>query len=189
MTPIAAARADLADLAAVDGKAELIRGRVVHLMPTGHWPNIVAGRIFRRLADYADAPGRGVVYTDNMGFAVAELSSGRESFSPDAAYYTGPRPARRMRFVEGPPDFAVEVRSEGDSGPAAEAHMAAKRADYFEAGTVVIWDVDPEAGTVRKYRAGEAIPDLFGAGSEADAEPAVPGWRLSLDWLMADPDA
>ena len=90
-----------------------------------------------------------------------------------------------MRFVPGPPDFAVEVRSENDYGPAADADIAAKRAEYFEAGTLVVWDVDPIAGVVRRYRAESDEPMTFRAGSEADAEPAVPGWRLSIDWLMA----
>ncbi|MGL4549571.1 MAG: Uma2 family endonuclease [Gemmataceae bacterium] len=178
-------RATLADLGRVAGKAELVGGRVVPIMPTGHRPNVVAGRIFRRLADYADGAGRGVPYTDNMGFTVPELASGRESFSPDAAYYTGPLPDEPMRFVAGAPDFAAEVRSQGDDGPAAEAALAAKRADYFEAGTAVVWDVDPVAGEVRRYRPGDAVPAVFGAGTEADAEPAVPGWRLAVDWLMA----
>lgn len=178
-------RATLDDLLRAPGKAELIGGVVVHLMATGHRPNLVAGRIFRRLADHADSSGRGIAYTDNIGFAVPELSTGRESFSPDAAYYTGPLPADRMKFVEGPPDFAVEVRSEGDYGPAAELAMATKRAEYFEAGTLVVWDVDPVANVVHRYRAGVAAPAVFGAGTEADAEPAVPGWRLSVDWLMA----
>ncbi len=131
-----------------------------------------------------DQAGRGYALTDNMGFAVRELRSGRESFSPDAAYYTGPLPANLMKFVAGPPDFAAEVRSESDSGPAAEAEMAAKRRDYFEAGTAVVWDVDPRAGVVRSYRPGEPEPAVFAAGSEADAEPAVPGWRLAVDWLL-----
>jgi Uma2 family endonuclease len=177
-------RATLADLARVPGKAELIGGRLVHYMATGYLPNVVAGRIFRKLADYADDPGRGVPFTDNVGFAVPELSSGRESFSPDAAYYTGPPPANPMKFVPGPPTFAVEVRSDGDYGPAAEAEMAAKRADYFEAGTLVVWDVDPIAKAVRRHRPGEGAPTTFVAGDEADAEPAVPGWRLSVEWLF-----
>jgi Uma2 family endonuclease len=182
---ITAPRATLADLARAEGKAELVGGRVTPLNPTGHHPNIVAGRIFRRLADHADSTGQGVAFTDNMGFAVPELSTGRESFSPDAAYYTGPVPADRMRFVEGPPDFAAEVRSEGDYGAAAEAALAAKRAEYFEAGTVVVWDVDTEAGLVRRYRAGEDAPAVFSAGMLADAEPAVLGWQVAVDWLMA----
>ncbi len=182
---VAAPWATLDDLARHDGKAELIHGKVVALMATGHRPNVIAGRIFRCLADYADAACQGFAFTSTMGFAVPELASGRESFSPDAAYYTGPLPANLMRFVTGPPDLAAEVRSDGDFGPAAEAEMAAKRRDYFEAGTAVVWDVDPRANVVRRYRPGEAEPAVFAAGSEADAEPAVPGWRLAVEWLLA----
>jgi Uma2 family endonuclease len=47
-----------------------------------------------------------------------------------------------MKFFEGAPVFAVEVRSEGDYGPAAERELAEKRADYFAAGTLAVWDVD-----------------------------------------------
>lgn len=177
-------RATTADLAREPAKAELIAGRVIPLMPTGHRLGQVAGRIFRRLADFADAAG-GFAYGDNVGFVVPELSTGRESFSPDAAYFTGPPPRDAMRFVEGAPDFAVEVRSGNDYGPAAEAGMATKRAEYFEAGTLVVWDVDPIADVVRRYRAGDAVPKVFRSGDQADAEPAVPGWRLAVDWLMA----
>src|SRR5215470_6994595 len=92
-------RATLDDLLKVEGKAELIGGSIVHYMPTGHLPNRVAGRIYRSLDDHAEATGRGVAYTDSMGFAVPELPLGRESFSPDASYYVGPIPANPMKFV------------------------------------------------------------------------------------------
>ena len=181
---IAPARATLGDLARHPGKAELVGGELVPLMSTGHRPGLVALRIARRLDDHAEAAG-GFAYGDNVGFAVPELSTGRESFSPDAAYYSGPAPADEMRFVPGPPDFAAEVRSEGDYGPAAEQALAAKRAEYFEAGTIVVWDADPVARVVRRYRAGEEAPAVFAAGQEADAEPAVLGWRVAVDWLDA----
>src|SRR5947209_8003522 len=109
-----AIRATLADLARTPGKAELIGGRIVELMSTGRRPNRIAGRIFRRLDDHARASGIGEAYTDNMGFAVPELPSERESFSPDASYFVGPFPPDDMKFIEGPPTFAVEVRSEND---------------------------------------------------------------------------
>jgi Uma2 family endonuclease len=178
--------ATIDDLLKVEGKAELIGGRIVRYMATGHQPNIVAGRIFRKLADFVDMTGLGNAYTDSMGFAIPTLPSGRQSFSPDASYYNGPPPLNRMRFVTGPPTFAAEVRSENDYGPAAEVSMAAKRNDYFAAGTLVVWDVDPDAGVVDCYRAD--FPDKpvrFGAGQTADAEPAVPGWTVDVNWLMA----
>ncbi len=185
MSSVPQAAATLDDLYRVAGKAELIGGRIVPIMPTGRRPNLVAGRIYRSLAGHVDDLGRGEVYTDNMGFAVPELSSGRQSFSPDVSYYVGPFPTNPMRFVEGAPTFAVEVRSEGDYGPRAEAEMAAKRADYFEAGTRVVWDVDPIAESVYVYRA--ATPDQpgrFHRGQEVDAEPAVPGWRVAVAWVF-----
>jgi Uma2 family endonuclease len=111
--------ATLEDLYRVQGKAELISGRIVHQMPTGFRPGRVGARIFRSLDDHAEATGRGVALPDNVGFAVPILSSGRQSFSPDASYYLGPLPANPMRFIDGPPTFAVEVRSEGDYGDAA----------------------------------------------------------------------
>lgn len=117
-----------------------------------------------------------------MGFAVPELASGRESFSPDAAYYDGPLPTNLMRFVEGPPTLAVEVRSESDYGTAAERAMAAKRADYFAAGTKVIWDVDPVAEVIHVHRAtAPDRPNTYMRGQEAEAAPAAPGWRVAVD--------
>jgi Uma2 family endonuclease len=178
--------ATLDDLAREPGKAELIGGMVVRLMTTGYRPNIVAGRIFRSLADCADRTSAGLAYTDNMGVAVPLMASGRQSFAPDAAYYSGPPPANEMKFVFAAPDFAVEVRSDGDYGPAADAAYADKRADYFAAGTKVVWDVDPVAGVIDSYRV--SAPDQpirFGPGDQADAEPAAPGWRVAVDWIMA----
>ncbi len=186
ISPATTRRATLDDLARVDGKAELIGGKIVHQMATGYEPSRAAFRIVRSLDDHAELTGHGVAFTDNTGFAIRELPSGRESFSPDASFYLGPPPNDPMRFVQGPPTFAVEVRSESDYGAAAEKLMAAKRADYFLAGTLVVWDVDLVERCVRKYRADSPEqPILFSLGEHADAEPAAPGWRLSVDRVFS----
>ena len=175
-------RATVDDLLRVEGKAELIGGRIVRLMGTGLRPNRVAFKIARSLDDWAEANGRGVAFTDNIIFGVPELPSGRESFSPDASYYLGPLPANPMKPIAGPPTLAVEVRSEGDRGQAAERAMASKRADYFDAGTTVVWDVDPVAELVHVYRPhSRAVATTYGRGQSAEAEPAVPGWRPNVD--------
>jgi Uma2 family endonuclease len=178
--------ATLDDLRRVEGKAELIAGRIVPLMPTGFRPGRIGGRIYRSLDDHAERTGRGVALPDNVGYVVPVLASGRQSFSPDASYYDGPLPTDEMDFIEGPPTFAVEVRSKHDHGDAAEAEMAAKRRDYFAAGTRVVWDVDPRAACVRAYRADAPdLPVVFARGQTADAEPAVPGWRMAVDEIFA----
>lgn len=127
MSSVTQTAAKLDDLYRVKSKAELIAGRIIHLMATGYKPSRVAFQIVRSLDDYANATGRGEAFTDNTGYAVPVLSSGRESFSPDASYFVGPFPVNEMRFLEGPPTLAVEVRSENDYGDSAEVSMGAKR--------------------------------------------------------------
>jgi Uma2 family endonuclease len=91
-----------------------------------------------------------------------------------------------MRFINGAPHFAAEVRSENDYTPSAELEMAEKRADYFQAGTEVVWDVDPLAECIHVYRASDPDPPVtFRRGDIADAEPAVPGWRVAVDWIFS----
>ncbi len=186
MSQVSQARATLDDLCRTPGKAELIGGRIVHYMATGRTPSRVAGRIYRSLDDYATQTGKGEAHPDSLGYAIPELPSGRESFSPDSSYYDGPLPANLMRFIEGPPKFAAEVRSENDYTASAEADMADKRTDYFAAGTQVVWDVDPLAECIHVYRASDPThPTTYHRGAIAEAEPAVPGWRVAVDWIFA----
>jgi Uma2 family endonuclease len=73
-------------------------------------------------------------------------------------------------------------RSENDYGNAAEAALSAQRADYFAAGTLMVWDVDPVARRVTVYRGGpDAAAVVYVSGQEAEAEPAIPGWRMAVD--------
>jgi Uma2 family endonuclease len=92
-----------------------------------------------------------------------------------------------MKFLPGAPIFAVEVRSEYDYGPDAERAIAEKIADYLTAGTAVVWDVDLLSPDVIRSFGADAPhePRIFRRGEVADAEPAVPGWRFSVDDLFA----
>jgi Uma2 family endonuclease len=176
--------ATLDDLLKVKEKAELIDGRIVRSMASGELPSTVAFEIAIRLREYARAAGRGKAYPDGIGYALTAPLPGtnRQSFSPDASYYDGPAPPDRMKFIQGVPRLAVEVRSEGDYGPVADQELADKRTDYFLAGTQVVWDVDPLAETIAVYRpAVPTTPVVFRRGDVADAEPALPGWRLKVD--------
>jgi Uma2 family endonuclease len=177
-------RATIEDLYRVQQKAELVDGEIMLMAPTGEEPGYAGDEVFVSLHDYARTKGHGRAVGDNKGFRV-HLAR-RQSFSPDAAYYVGPRSG--MQFYEGAPVFAVEVRSVGDYGPQAERAMARKRADYFEAGTLVLWDVDllAEEFVVNVYRASDPEkPTGYRRGEIAEAEPAVPGWSMPVDALFA----
>lgn len=164
------------------GKAELVDGKVKLTSPTGGLPARAGGRIYASLLRHEEERGNGYALPDNAGFLV-NLPN-RQSFSPDAAWYTGA--TIDMRFLNGAPAFAVEVRSEGDYGPVAEREIAEKIADYFAAGTLVVWDVDLlSSDLIRKHTPDRPTePMIFRAGAIADAEPAVPGWRFKADTLL-----
>jgi Uma2 family endonuclease len=169
--------ATITDLYQVEGKAELVNGEIVHMPPTGGQPGYAADEIFASVRAYAREHKTGRAVSDNAAFVVN--LPGRKPFSPDAAFYVGDI---TMKFFEGAPVFAVEVRSEGDYGPKAERKIAEKRADYFAAGTQVVWDVDLlSADVVRVYRASApATPTVYRRGDLAEAEPAVPGWTMAV---------
>jgi Uma2 family endonuclease len=171
----------IAELYKIPGKAEIVDGRIVRMSPTGDMPSSAGLAVTVSLRQYAKQFG-GRADTDNAAFLV-QLPN-RKSFSPDASYYTGPR--AKMKFLPQPPVFAVEVRSEGDYGLAAEREMAAKRADYFAAGSKVVWDVDLlSEDVVRAYRAeSPEQPTVFRRGETAEAETAVPGWKFPVDELF-----
>lgn len=165
-----------------NGKAELVNGELVLMSPTGDKPNRAAGAIYVSLRLHERNADGGRAYSDNAAFIV-NLPR-RRSFSPDAAFYVGPRTGGK--FLNGAPVFAVEIRSEGDYGPKAERAISAKRADYFAAGTLVVWDADVlRDEVVRVYRADNPdSPTIYGRGEVADAEPAVPGWQIPVDELF-----
>lgn len=165
-----------------NGKAELVNGELVLMSPTGFLPHYAASEIYVSLRDYARRTKSGYAIADNAGFLV-DLPN-RQSFSPDAAFYTG-QPTG-MKFLQGAPVFAVEVRSEGDYGSAAERAMTEKRADYFAAGTLVVWDVDLLGeDVIHVYRAEDSgASTMYRRGQEAEAEPAVPGWTFTVDSLF-----
>ncbi|MBC7930043.1 MAG: Uma2 family endonuclease [Rubrivivax sp.] len=163
-----------------NGKAEIVNGELILMPPTGGVPGRTGGRIYRSLDDYERKMGSGYAFPDNIGFIV-NLPN-RRSFSPDAAFFTGE--LRGGLFLEGAPVFAAEVRS--DYGQRAEAQMMAKRADYFAAGTLVVWDVDVlREKLVRVYRAADPQnPTIYRGGEIAEAEPALPGWTMPVNDLL-----
>ena len=134
------------------------------------------------LKAYQKEIGYGRAYSDNIGYLV-NLPH-RKSFSPDASFRIGERAG--MKFLQGAPIFAVEVRSENDYGNKAEKAIAEKRADYFAAGTKVVWDVDLQSEDVIKSytRENPNEPQIFRRGEIAAAESALPDWKIAVDELF-----
>ncbi|MGI8587189.1 MAG: Uma2 family endonuclease [Chloroflexia bacterium] len=165
-----------------DMNAELVNGELVLMVPTGVNPKYAGDEIYASLREYARRTRRGRAVADGAGFLV-NLPN-RKSFSPDAAFYQGTPDT--MKFFDGAPIFAAEVRSANDYGQSAEREMADKRADYFAAGTIVVWYVDLlSEDVVRVYRSDDPQrPTAYRRGEIADAEPALPDWTMPVNDLF-----
>jgi Uma2 family endonuclease len=183
---VANLEATIEDLYALphEQKAEIVDGEIVLMSPTGAAPSYAASEIFVSLRAYSRRTKKGLAFTDNAAFRV-DLPN-RKSFSPDAGFYLGKWTG--MKFFEGAPVFAVEVRSEGDYGPASEQGITRKRIDYFAAGTLVVWDVDLLGqDVVKSYSSTDPnSPAIYRRGDIATAEPAVPAWSIAVDDLFIE---
>jgi Uma2 family endonuclease len=175
--------ATIDDLYREEGKAELVNGEIVRMSPAGRGHGRAAAMILGSLlAREKSHQLPGTSFGDGVGF-LCNLPN-RQSFSPDVAYYTGPVSGSED-FLPQAPDFAAEVRSKGDYGPAAEREISDKRGEYFAAGTKVVWDVKLRTGEVWVFRATDPDkPTVYRRGEVAEAEPAVPGWTMPVDELF-----
>lgn len=163
-------------------KAEIVDGQLIVIGPTVVGSAEAAWYIRESLYRHEEAVGGGYAYGSRVAFIV-DLPN-RRSFSPDVSWYVGDPEA--SYFPVGAPVFAVEVRDPPEYGDEAERRMAAKRADYFAAGTQVLWDVDVLRGVcIRACHANNPEhPRVFVRGQTADAEPTVPGWRFPVDEMF-----
>jgi Uma2 family endonuclease len=165
-----------------EGKAEIINGEIVEFMSTSEQPGTAAANVLVSLKLFQRKTKIGIAFGDNVGFVV-NLPN-RKSFSPDASFFTGERAG--MKFLQGSPIFAVEVRSENDYGKKAEVDIKQKRQDYFAAGTKVVWDVDLlNENVIKSYTCENPdTPQIFKRGEIANAESALPDWIFEVDELF-----
>lgn len=172
----------IARLYRTEGRAEIVSGKIIKLDLDGCLPGEVKANILFSLHEYQKKTKRGYVVSTLVAYVV-DLPH-RKSFSPSVSFHQGKRTG--MKFLQGAPIFAVEVRNENDYGNKAEKKIADKRADYFAAGTHIVWDVDLQSEDVIKSysRNNPNAPRIFRCGEVADAEPALPNWKMAVDELF-----
>jgi Uma2 family endonuclease len=106
---------------------------------------------------------------------------------PDVAFTRWDRlPGRRCPAAPVPrlaPNLAVEVLSRTNT----PGEMAVKRQDYFTAGVELVWEIDPDARTVRVYTSAIQVVTLT-SGDTLDGGVVLPGFTLALQDLFAELD-
>ena len=103
---------------------------------------------------------------------------------PDVAFISWDRFPDQKRPREAilpvPPDLAVEVLSPSNT----KAELSRKLRDYFDAGTRLVWYLDPPTRQMRVYTSPEECVIVDENGT-VDGGDVLPGFSLSLGELFA----
>jgi Uma2 family endonuclease len=177
-----------ADLAAMperlpsgDVSFELHHGRLVAMSPPGAIHGSFQNRIGTALSMQGEMKGHGKAYTE-VGIVLARKPD--HIVGADAAFIANRSlPAREAPegYLETIPELVVEVRSKNDTN----AEIAEKVADYLQAGSALVWVLDPTPETIAEHRP-NSPPKTFTKAESLTCDGIIPGFRLSVAELFRE---
>ena len=170
---------DLLRLNIADARTELVRGELVVREPTGYRHGAVAARLLIAVGTFVESHALGRVFTAETGFRLRRDPDTVRA--PDVAFVRldrAPNPPP-LGFAELAPDLVVEVLSPEDR----PGEVLSKIGDWLEAGTSLVWVVDPEQRSARVYRA-DGTQDQLGETDRLNGEAVLPGFDCELRRLF-----
>ena len=162
---------------------ELIDGRLVE-RNMGGWSVHVGTRLLILIGSFDPKQKIGWLLTTDASYQCFPKNRVRR---PDLSFIClGRLPEERVPdgHIRIAPDLAVEVISPNDL----DYETDRKVEDYLQAGTRLVWVVNPEVRTVLVYRGDGSIAGTREPG-ELDGEDVIPGFRCRVFDLFVTPKA
>lgn len=131
------------------GRCELVKGEIIQMTPPGWEHGNVAMEIGRLLANHVRLYRLGKVTAAETGFIIARNPDTVRA--PDAGFIAKERVPRQgvpKQYVPFAPDLAVEVMSPDDRWN----KVKTKVREWLDAGTRMVWVVNPKRRTVHVAR-------------------------------------
>jgi Uma2 family endonuclease len=161
-------------------RMELVRGHVVREPPAGFEHGGIAAQVASCLHTFVRRHGLGKVLGAETGFVL--FDDPPTVRAPDVAFVARDRlPADPRGFPRLAPDLAVEIVSPSNT----LSEIQDKVFDYLDAGTRLVWVVEPRGRTVTVYRSREEI-GILTPSQEIDGGEVLPGFRVEVSELFAD---
>ena len=158
---------------------ELVRGVLIVREPPGYLHGDIAAQLAKLLAVFVDERGLGRVLAAETGF---KLQSNPDTVrAPDVAFVRRERvPASRPTgYLPFAPDLVAEVLSPSDR----PGDTLGKVGDWLDAGTRIVWVIDPERRVARVYRH-NGLESLLSETDMLDGEDVLPGFACSLAMIL-----
>lgn len=171
---------DFLELIQEDQKADLINGVIFMASPESIDHNKLLNFLLHLLDQYVQHRDLGDVVANRVAFRIGD----RSGPEPDVAFISRERSKLiRRGYIDGPPDFAIEIVS-----PSSVDHdFETKRLLYETAGVREYWIIDPdeESATFLQLKDGkfEEVPP----NNQRIESAVVPGFEIDATWLWQRP--
>ena len=154
---------------------EYINGELVPMAPPSREHGEISINIIRYLDAHVYANKLGRLYTAETTFQVGE-----RTVKPDVAFVSTARlTGDKTKGFSIPPDLAIEVVSPSD----VQSRIAEKALAYLNAGTHLVWVLEPVTKTVTVYRSETDIETLT-RDDTLTGEAVVPGFSCPVTHLF-----
>jgi Uma2 family endonuclease len=161
------------------GPCDRIDGRIVPMSPTGGRHGIIESRLGSALSVFVQQQNLGWVLTGEVGLYIRrnpDRVRGADIVLLSKEHWPEGPPEG---FVEGAPDFVVEIMSPNDRWQ----EVRQKIAEYFSIGARWVWIVEPENRAVLVFRSSSDFQQ-FGAEDILIGEGTLEGFTLPVASLF-----
>jgi Uma2 family endonuclease len=158
-------------------RTELVRGVVVREPRPAPYHARTQTRLAHRLEEFVEREKLGFVLTD-VGVILSRHPPTVRG--PDVAFYRVERlPELPRRFPDIAPDLVIEIVSPSNT----VTEIVEKVMDYLDAGSRLVWVVDPMSRTATVYRSRDEIRILTDRET-LDGADVLPGLKLRLEDVL-----
>jgi len=155
---------------------EYVKGQLVSMPPPTMEHGEISVNLVILLSTHVRQHQLGRIYTAETTFAIGK--SGRK---PDVAFVSQERlPENRRQASPIPPDLAIEVVSPSDKA----YDIQEKVSEYLDAGTKLVWVINPVLKTVTVSRSQDDIKILT-RNQTLTGEDVVEGFSCSVEEIFA----
>ena len=162
------------------GPAELIKGEIVPMSPTGHLHGFIESNIGGLLRQFVQQHKLGRVLVGEVGLYTRRKPDTVRA--ADVLFISNERLAQvqSTSYLDVAPELIVEILSPDDSW----SELMEKLEEYFSIGVQLVWLVDPRRQQVFVYRSLTDMEQLK-IEQELSGAPVLPDLRLAVAELFA----